>query len=176
MFPKTEDHKRKISEALINHSVSNKTRNKISSSLFGRFTKEKSSNWKGGHNKCIDCDKLLGDRYAKRCNTCDGKYNSRERHYRWNGFTPIIEKLRFCNLYIHWRTKVFERDRWTCQTCRARGVYVEAHHIKPFSLIVKENNIKDMETAEKCEELWNLDNGVTLCGDCHNLTKGRPKK
>lgn len=56
--------------------------------------------------------------------------------------------------------------------------YVTAHHIKSFSKIIKENNIKNILEARKCEELWAVNNGVTLCEECHSLTdnyKGRAK-
>ena len=39
--------------------------------------------------------------------------------------------------------------------------------IKRFIDIVKENNIKTLEEALNCKELWNLDNGIVYCKNCH---------
>ena len=36
--------------------------------------------------------------------------------------------------------------------------------------ILKDNNIKIFEDAEKCNELWDINNGITLCVGCHKLT------
>lgn len=46
---------------------------------------------------------------------------------------------------------------------------MEAHHIKRFSNIIEEYHIKSVEEADKCEELWDLYNGITLCMKCHDL-------
>ncbi len=79
--------------------------------------------------------------------------------------------------YKVWRSKVFERDNWTCQTCYKRGCYLEAHHIKRSVVIIDQYNLKTSRDAIKCKELWDINNGVTLCEDCHNLTKrGRKRK
>lgn len=72
--------------------------------------------------------------------------------------------------YAMWRLMVLGRDNFTCQFCGARGVYLFPHHLKAFSLILRENNITTLEEALKCEELWDLDNGVTLCNECHKQT------
>lgn len=58
--------------------------------------------------------------------------------------------------YMEWRGKVFQRDNWTCQTCGVRG-YVEPHHIKGW--------------AKYPELRYEVNNGVTLCLDCHKLTR-----
>lgn len=95
-----------------------------------------------------------------------------EKSYLWKGgINPINKAIRKIFQYRQWRSDVFTRDDFTCQECYLRGVYLEAHHIKSFSVILKENNIKNLEGAINCEELWNLNNGITLCSKCHNKTK-----
>lgn len=88
-----------------------------------------------------------------------------ENHPCWKG--GISKNKHRGTDYVVWRSKVFERDNWTCQTCRVRSspgipVYLEAHHIKDW--------------ASYPELRFILDNGVTLCRGCHKLTdnyKGR---
>lgn len=60
---------------------------------------------------------------------------------------------RHCMEYKQWRTAVFERDNYTCQTCGARGVKVNAHHKKPYAYFP--------------ELRYELENGITLCVPCH---------
>jgi len=61
-----------------------------------------------------------------------------------------------------WRKSVFSRDDYTCQMCGRRGVYLEAHHIWP--------------RAKYPDRVFDIDNGITLCRDCHNLTKGKKEQ
>ena len=99
-------------------------------------------------------------------------YLSGSKHYNWKGgITKIGLLIRGCFKYRQWRSDIFTRDNFTCQWCGKRGGILEVHHIKSFSSIVKENRIKTLADAESCEELWNINNGITLCHECHSKTK-----
>lgn len=58
--------------------------------------------------------------------------------------------------YKAWRLAVFERDNYTCQFCGARGVALNADHIKSFAYFP--------------ELRLDLGNGRTLCVPCHKTT------
>jgi len=83
------------------------------------------------------------------------------------GITPLTLTIRHSFEYRQWRSDIFTRDDFTCQKCGKRGIKIVAHHIKRFSLIFEENKIKTLEQARICEEFWNINNGITLCKECH---------
>ena len=87
------------------------------------------------------------------------------------GITSSVQIIRHCFKYRQWRSDIFTRDNFTCQKCLIRGGNLESHHIKPFSKIIEEYQIKTLEEALNCEELWNINNGETLCLKCHNKIK-----
>lgn len=72
--------------------------------------------------------------------------------------------------YREWRRCVFERDGYICQICNQRGGTLNADHIKPYSIIIQETNITNIKEAIDCEELWDINNGRTLCVNCHRET------
>lgn len=76
------------------------------------------------------------------------------------GKTKLILILRTSKQYKLWRTAVFERDNYTCIWCGLKGNqtggYLEADHIKPF--------------AYYPELRFAIDNGRTLCRECHKKT------
>ena len=94
-----------------------------------------------------------------------------EKNARWKGgITPENMKIRQSFEYKLWRTSVFERDNWTCQTCGQLGGKLHAHHIKALAKILREYKITSLKQALDCAELWSINNGVTLCVDCHKKT------
>lgn len=99
-------------------------------------------------------------------------------HYNWKGgITPL--RIRLYQHYQHrqWRSDIFTRDDFTCQHCGIKGAYLEAHHCpKTFADILEEYKFKTFEDALDCEELWNINNGITLCRECHNKTKNGRRK
>ena len=103
---------------------------------------------------------------------------SGQNHPNWRGgVTKLAEKIRKSLEYKQWRFNVFQRNNWICQECGKRGNYLNAHHYpKEFNQILAGNNIKTITEASRCRELWDINNGVTLCQSCHDFTKnGRIK-
>jgi len=90
-----------------------------------------------------------------------------ESHKKKDSVRLLIKRLRENITYKEWRQKIFSRDNWTCQKCYKKGGYLEAHHKRTLSLLLKEYNIKTLEDAIKCRLLWKIDNGITLCKKCH---------
>jgi hypothetical protein len=118
---------------------------------------------------------------------CVGKWNSinhkGEKSCSWKGgVTSIKEKIRDSLKYQEWRMNCFIRDNFTCQNCGKKCGYLEVHHIKSFSKLLDEVKkylpLFDLyEGAIFYTPLWDIDNGVTLCNNCHNKIKqGRDKK
>lgn len=82
-----------------------------------------------------------------------------EKNHLWRGgITKENAKIRTSLEYKNWRRSVFERDNYTCQECGARNgrgkeIVIHADHIKPFAVYIKLR--------------FKIDNGRTLCKDCH---------
>lgn len=94
-----------------------------------------------------------------------------QRPHNWKGgISPFRMTIRSCVEYRVWRNDVFIKDNWTCQICNTRGTYLEAdHYPKLFSQIMNEYKIDTKEKALECSELWNIENGRTLCKQCHKI-------
>lgn len=78
---------------------------------------------------------------------------------RWKGgTTDFRNRFQSTTAYKEWRKQVYERDGYKCVECgvAGNGVNLNADHIKPFST--------------HPELRLDLDNGRTLCVDCHKLT------
>lgn len=75
----------------------------------------------------------------------------------WTGFARAKNiRIRVSKKYRDWREAVLKRDNYTCVFCGARGVRLNADHIKPFS---------------RYPELrFEVNNGRTLCVSCHRAT------
>lgn len=87
------------------------------------------------------------------------------------GLYDTLDKIiRHSSQYKLWRQEVFKKDNFTCVTCGVRGGVLRADHIKQFAQIISEYQIKSLEHALLCGELWDINNGRTLCNNCHLLT------
>ena len=59
--------------------------------------------------------------------------------------------------YENWRNEVYKKDWYTCQCCgQSKEIKKQAHHLKSF--------------AHNEDLRYDIDNGITLCEDCHYTT------
>ena len=94
-----------------------------------------------------------------------------EKNPAWRGGKVDLRKqIRESAKYKEWRKSVFERDNYTCQISGKKGNRLVVDHIKPFALILEENNITTLDEALRCGELWDISNGTTLTEEAHKQT------
>lgn len=85
----------------------------------------------------------------------------------WRLTTSLNQLIRGSFEYRQWRSDVFTRDDFTCWRCGQRGGKLHAHHKKRLVKMLQFYEIVTLEEALECEELWNINNGITYCKDCH---------
>jgi len=97
-------------------------------------------------------------RGGHRCRKCYLRNNRGENNPSWNSNLTNEDREKGRQLYkkdrIEWIKAVYKRDNYTCQKCLDNtGGNLNSHHILPYALFPKIR--------------WDVDNGVTLCQQCH---------
>jgi hypothetical protein len=106
-------------------------------------------------NKCEHCGKDITSYHAlKYCSRkCSHDAMIGEKAPRWvDGKSLERDRARDAEKVRQWRKQIFMRDFYTCQICGAE-TYLHAHHI--------------IEWAKDESKRFDIDNGITLCIDCH---------
>jgi len=100
---------------------------------------------------------MLGKHHSRETRIKMGAKHKGENCHFWRGGVCSENELARKSIeYSLWREAVFARDNWTCCKCHKKGGYLHPHHIKSWS---------------KFPELrFAIDNGQTLCRECHKLT------
>jgi len=144
----SEEHKKKLSEIMKGRYIPEEWRKKYSQA---RLKRKK----RFGYINSPETRKKISEAKI-------GKMKG-EKHWNWQGgITSVNTKIRRSLEYKKWRMAVLIRDNFACQFCRIRGVYLIAHHIKSF--------------AKYSELRFDINNGVTLCENCHSLTDNYKSK
>ena len=167
----SKEHREKISRARMGYVVPLEVRKKISEGHKGlKFSDE--------HRKKIGLSNHLYPRVKKHSKITKEKISKKLRgnkHHNWKGgITSSARKIRGSYLYKNWRKLVFIKDNYTCLMCgyqNKNALNLQAdHYPETFAFILKKFDIKSLEDAIQCEELWLVKKNRTLCFDCHKTT------
>lgn len=77
------------------------------------------------------------------------------------GYTSLKNRMYHNSKYINWRKQVFQRDNYTCQFCNQVGGNLNADHIIPVKILLAKGDIVS---------ITDINNGRTLCFECHKTT------
>lgn len=167
----SEGTKRKIGKAnsikLKGKHLSIETRRKVSEGNKGKTisegTREKIRKVRLGKKASPEVKRKMSE--ARK-----GKYGGENAPNWRGGKSSLCSRIKINYKYRQWRSDVFTRDDFTCQECGRIGGKLNAHHKKGFSSILQKYEITTLEEALECEELWDINNGKTLCEECHKVT------
>jgi hypothetical protein len=123
-----------------------------------------------GMHHTEESKRRLSERFSGKNNPQYGKRGKDSP--AWKGGTVLLWHIKALPEYVKWRRAIYRRDGYKCTECGDdSGHNLIAHHIKPFATIMRENKIYSVDAARDCAELWNINNGITLCIPCHKETK-----
>lgn len=173
IYIKTDEHRKKLSESLKGNKngVGNKTRF-LKGVIPWNKNKKGYRLWPNGRVFSEETKKRMGisklgrklSEETKRKMSVSQPKGENSPH--WKGGNSRGYKTGYYSAeYKEWRMKVFIRDGFKCQSCGIIGTYLTAHHIKSFAHYPKLR--------------FEINNGITLCEDCHKLTdnyKGKNKQ
>ena len=151
---------------------SEELRKKISKTLKGRRNSIKTE-FKKGHIPWLKGKKMSKKTIEKMSKIFKEKFSNPKNHPRWKGGITLTSKRIRNSLQMKiWRKNIFERDKYICQSCGVKGTYLHADHILLFSKILDKlrNKVgldKLYKKAMNYEDLWDINNGRTLCKSCH---------
>jgi hypothetical protein len=171
----TEEHRRKISEAVMKRTGE---RNAFYGKKHTLEARQRMSEAKKGKNKqlvekeyirCTECGilkhrDLFQDKKRKKAHLDGSVYEWISKYAKCKSCIAKIYGIpkkmeRMTPEYFSWREAVLNRDRFTCRECNKKGRQLEVHHIW------MESKVPFLKY-----EVWN---GITLCQKCHRKIKGK---
>jgi len=170
----TEETKKKMSIARRKRDISKETKLKISNTLrINNITKGKNNGMYGKYHTKETIEKIKEKRRYQIISEDTKRKMSENRKGNQNGnwkggITSLDASIRSSLKFKYWRESIFKKDNFTCVDCGDdKGGNLNAHHIEHLNSLIQYYEITTIEEALNCIELWDINNGITLCEKCH---------
>jgi 5-methylcytosine-specific restriction endonuclease McrA len=113
------------------------------------------------------------------------KCHAGKRNGRWiDGRNPLRHAIRHLDEYYTWVNIILKRDNFTCQYCDRKfsKSNLDVHHLIPFKTLltlflnrnkdldIKKDYFKLIDLVKVDKQMFDIDNGITLCKKCHHTT------
>jgi len=136
------------------------------------------TNNRTGYRHREESRRKISESHKKWCAVNPDKVKARgdktrgKNHYNWKGgCSRLNAAIRRLTENRKWMDAVKARDS-KCLVCGSTEK-LESHHIVPLAVLVGVHGITNREQARECKELWDLENGMTVCARCHYKIHGR---
>jgi len=140
--------------------------------------REKGTNHLAGIPKSAESNKKRSKSHKKWCAENPGRVAARSKktrgefHYNWKGGSSRLNTaIRRLTEHRKWMDAVKARDK-KCVGCGEIN-NLESHHLIGLSILISRYKIKNRSDARAIPQLWDINNGITLCGKCHAEKHGR---
>lgn len=154
----SEEHRKHVSDGMRGVSRSRLTRRRMSLAL--------RTLWQDPEYRSRMIAKKIGLKQSPAHIASRLPHISGEQNANWKGgITPLVRRIRTLPAMTRWRTACLTRDG--CRCACGSAYELEVDHIVPFSVIMAAASISTLEHARRCEALWDIGNGRTLCKPCH---------
>jgi hypothetical protein len=108
----------------------------------------------------------------------DDEYNKKQKEIeleetrkkeKYENYLRFRTRLEQMPMYERWRENVIIKCGNKCQLDKTHADrHAEVHHIDSLYSIYLKNNLNSDEEILKCKKLWDIDNGIVLCKECHD--------
>ena len=147
----TEEAKLKISKAMMEWHKTHKHPRGMLGKHHSQKTRNKMSlNWEQlGHPRG-----MLGKLHSEEVKREMAFTRQGGEHWNWQGgLKELVQGIRSSPQYYQWKKAVLERDNHTCRDCGTTEK-LDTHHIQSI--------------LNYPQGVFEVNNGLTLCGDCHD--------
>ena len=97
------------------------------------------------------------------------QWRQEQKNNKFENYVKFRAELEKMPIYERWKQDVMKKCGNKCQIDKShKNRKIEVHHLNSLYSIYIENNLTSSEKIIKCKKLWDVDNGVVLCKECHD--------
>ena len=177
---RSEMLKRHLSRVMIGRTLSEEHKRKLKENSarywLGKKRGPQNSEWIKKRAEALKGHRVSTKTVRRVSKLHKGKFGKEHPCWKEIKKNPLYKAIRQSGKTDVWRLEIFKRDKFACVICGSKISIQANHYPKSFAEILNKYNIQTYEKALSCKTLWNINNGRTLCLECHKKTPNYLRK